>query len=117
MERNEDPDTDDAGAPRIRRTSAKISALERRQDYLEGQIEEAKDTRSASLSYDKAEYSALIAAVLCMKYHRADVEGLDMPILALQALTDANGMAFGQGRSVALKDAWKRVKEVLDEWG
>ncbi len=112
--------TDDAGAPVIPRVSGKIAALERRADYLEGQLEGGRGSETGQ-NFAKAEVSAVRAGILALRYHRAEVEGMDTPILALQELVDALGKQALESESrplptQAVVAAFRRSEVVLEEW-
>lgn len=114
-------DSDQSGPPRIKKVSAKIGALERRCEFLEGQIERGEVTGS-QLDFIRAERKALDAAIQALKFHRAEVEGLDQPILALQELVDAMGQhavdteARPSVPSPRVVQAFRRAETVLKEW-
>lgn len=104
-------ETDDAGAPVIKRVSAKIGALERRAEHLEEQLSAWTRSRGGK-HFAEGELKAIKAGIAALRYHRADIEGMDTPILALQQLVDA------AGDEAACAD-WpevKRARAVLLEW-
>lgn len=104
------PETDQQGAPVITRVGAKISALERRAEYLEQQI--AETTGASRLGFQKAELSAIEAAIRALRYHRATVEGLDGPLELLADLATA----IEEGEYVVVGTLGARAKVLLDEW-
>lgn len=65
--------------------SAKLSTLERRADHLQRQL----DANACSLgarSFITAELAALSAAMVALRLHHAEVEGLDTPVNVLRQL-------------------------------
>lgn len=111
---DEKQEEDAGGVPQIFRVSARIGTLERRCDYLEAQIEDGDG--GASRDFDKAELKALKVAIVALRYHRASVEGLAQPMLALQELVDAvkrdpEYVAVDGG-----SDAMVRAETLLEEW-
>lgn len=110
----DDARRDVAGAPIIPRLSGKIAALERRAEYLAGELKRGGRSETA-LAYSRAELSAIEAAVLALKYHRAEIDALDTPILALSDLADAvAAVAFEQPAEV--REALDRSRKVLADW-
>ena len=105
---------DEAGAPVIERVSSKIAALERRAEYLEDQLAEWRGSPGGK-GFARAELSALRAGIAALRYHLAEVEGLDQPLLALQGLLDAVPESIRYSES-GLAGACRRAKELLEEW-
>lgn len=113
----EEHETDAAGAPIIEGLSAKIGVLERRKEFLDEQIEDRAVSRGAE-GFAKSERKALKAGILALKYHRADIEGLDQPILVLQELVDAYKKGGPDGEGFRdFRVALERARKLLAEWG
>lgn len=108
-------EVDSAGAPRIERVAGKLAQLERMADYREARLS-AGEVRGGGEHFARAEASALRAGIAALRYHRAQVEGLDDPVLALQALVDALGGADEEADSAELQEALRRAEAVLREW-
>jgi len=108
--------TDDAGAPVVARVSEKVGALERRATYLERQLSEWPEGRRGQ-DFVRGELAAVRAGIAALRYHRAEVEGLDAPMLALQELVEAAadaGLVAQDGSRWAA--AVKRGERLLEEW-
>jgi hypothetical protein len=126
--------TDAAGAPVIEHVSGKIATLERRAQHLGERLNGGRQGSAASAAFDRAELSAIEAAVRALKYHRAQVETLDEPILALSEIVQAHDeqeeriedMIAGGDMQAALAEirhpnarlmaAVHRARVVLREW-
>lgn len=106
-------ETDDAGAPVIHRVSSKISALERRAEYLEDHMGTLGESAA---NFARSELKAIKGGIAALTYHRAEVEGLDTAWLALQELVEAidapSGAVGGTGR---VASAVARGRELLAE--
>ncbi len=111
-------DNDEAGLPVIKKVSARIAALERRAEFLEDQIEDG--ATGPILNFAKGELKALNAGITALRYHRAEVEGLDQPILALEELMQAAEATLGGIPGSVERDrtlaAIRRSVELLAEW-
>lgn len=98
---------------KIEHISNKIGVIERRLEHLERRLKETPDHRGRD--YDEAEMAALRVAIVCMKLHRADAEGIDGPVHALRELVDVIGPNVG-AKASKLKTAVRRAESVLKEW-
>jgi len=83
-------------------------------DYRESKL--AKGDFPGDGHFLKAEASALRAACVALRWHLADVAGLDQPILALQELSDVVRSEVGERASEAIFAALQRTDRVLAEW-
>ena len=63
----------------------KVATLERRADHLQRQLDDWQSS-SGARTFVAAERSALEAAIVCMKLHYAEVEGLEHPLQSLREL-------------------------------
>ncbi len=72
----------------IERVNAKLSALERRAEYLQRRIKEHSPA-DRGRSFDITELQAVEAAITAIKLHRAMLEPETSPVLALDELTNA----------------------------
>lgn len=63
----------------------KIATLERRADHLQRQLDNWQSS-SGAREFAAAERSALEAAIVCMRLHYTEVEGLEHPLQALREL-------------------------------
>jgi len=103
---------------KIVNVSSKIATLERRQDFLRRQLDNWRGS-DGGRQYALAEISALDAAVLALRYHRADVEGLDTVVLSLEGLVDSlNGVAVSmpEPQRTNVERELQRAHLVLKEW-
>ena len=101
---------DDAGAPVIERVAGKVAQLERMVEYREGRLSASE--HGGGGHFLKSEVSALRAGIAALRFHRAQVEGLDDVVLALQGLVDAHR----KGDAVEGAAALGRAEKVLQEW-
>jgi hypothetical protein len=63
----------------------KVATLERRADHLQRQLDNWQSS-SGAREFASAERSALEAAIVCMKLHYAEAEGMDQPMKVLRDL-------------------------------
>lgn len=78
---------DDAGRPIIKSMTKRIGDLRYRLAHLEELFDSKR--QGPGTGRMKGEILSLRAAIVCMEYHRLDVEGEDSVILVLQELLDA----------------------------
>ncbi len=63
----------------------KVATLERRADHLQRQLDNWQST-SGARDFASAERAALEAAIVCMKLHYVEVEGMEHPLQSLREL-------------------------------
>lgn len=101
--------------PHIERVAGKLAQLERMVEYRESQLSAGEFRGNGH--FLKAEISALGAACDALRWHRAEAEGLDTPILALQEVVDAfRGSDGGAAGVENMAAAVARAEKVLAEW-
>lgn len=98
----------------ITHISKKIGVIERRVEHLEARLRNEPHRRG--IEYDQTELGALNAALVCMKLHRADAEGLNGPVNALRELLDSLGPVNRPGNTLPVRAAMRRAESVLQEW-
>jgi hypothetical protein len=102
---------DRSGAPIIERASGKLGQLERMLDYRESRLEE--DERSGRRdSFTRSEASALRAAIVALRYHREQVEGLPDLATSLSLLL----VALENAEHLDLVAAVAQARAVLERW-
>lgn len=99
-------------APMIDKVNASIAALERRQRFLQEKIDRNAGSAGA-LHFDREELVALDNALRALRLHRADVEGLDDVVLALDEILSAAREGWTGER---LGNAIRRAERTLGEW-
>jgi hypothetical protein len=105
---------DENERPRLERVAGKLAQLERMAEYRESKIKAGALTGDGH--FLKAEASALRAACDALRWHQAEVNGLDQPILALQEVLDVVRSEVGERASVAIMAVLQRADRVLAEW-
>ena len=103
-------EVDSSGVPVIRDLASKLTALQRRKEFLSRQLTEKRGSDS-SLNFSRAEHSALGAAVDALKFHRTTVDGMDRPLGLLRELMEM--VRAGENEP----DTLRRAQLVLDEFG
>ena len=105
--------------PHIERVSGKLAQLERMAEFRQQRLDRQEYGRDGG-HFMRAELSALDAACKALRWHRAEVEGLDTPLLALSsivdALTEGGDGAIDPVAFPDLRAALARARDVLEEW-
>ena len=94
--------------------NAKIGALERRIERLDQQIADGVGSPNA-VQFMRAERSALKAGIQAMRWHRAEINGEDTPLLALAELVAVCDRFHPHPGAV--DDVLDRARELIAEWG
>jgi hypothetical protein len=104
-------ETDQHGAPIFENTAAKIRTLRRRMELLKTQLEGWRPGYRGE-DFARAEVAALRAGIAALKYHRAEVQGLDTVVTVLEQLVEA----VGEEAAWASAPELERARKVLAEW-
>jgi hypothetical protein len=99
----------------IKNVSARIGFLERRIEHLQRRVEERGGSDRA-IGFDREEISALSAGLKALRIHRAQIEELDDPVLALEELAEALVAEHGATLGQRTRDALHRTRTVLEGW-
>ena len=95
--------------PVIENLATKITTLERRREFLDDQVQRDHGSPK-SLSFARAEVSALDSGVDAMRYHAQVMRGLDTHLSVLRELAESDG---GDG----FRQARAKAMAILEEFG
>jgi hypothetical protein len=92
----------------IRRLNSRIATLERRAEYLESRVKEARASEAA-LSFDRAELAAIEAAIAALRLYGAMLDAEVNPVLILDEIVQA----FDAGDGERMAEAVARARLAL----
>lgn len=91
----------------------RLTELERRRDYLLGQIDDTRISASKR-GYIECEYKAICAGIVALKFHQHVVSRLDEPLSILTEIVEAyDGPANQEAR---VRAAVRRARPVIEEF-
>ncbi len=107
--------TDANGVPVLEKVSTKITTLERMLEYRQEKLRDGAGISQGVAGHYEREQEALQTAIVALRFHKAQVEGLDEPMKVLREMVEA--ATDPQVGVLRMRNAVRRAKAVLDEYG